>query len=60
MLKLDEMEVRVDPRAEWNQMYNEVWRIQRDFIYDPGLHGLNLKGSELQQAAMKKIGGTAA
>ncbi|HTF37852.1 MAG TPA: PDZ domain-containing protein, partial [Blastocatellia bacterium] len=46
MLKLDEMEVRVDPRAEWNQMYNEVWRIQRDFIYDPGLHGLNLKGSE--------------
>jgi tricorn protease len=46
MLKLDEMEMRVDPRAEWNQMYNEVWRIQRDFIYDPGLHGLNLKGAE--------------
>jgi len=46
MLKLDEMEMRVDPRAEWNQMYNEVWRIQRDFIYDPALHGLNLKAAE--------------
>src|SRR6185503_8129156 len=46
MLKLDEMEVRVDPVAEWNQMYNEVWRIQRDFIYDPALHGLNLKAAE--------------
>ncbi|HEX8091590.1 MAG TPA: PDZ domain-containing protein, partial [Blastocatellia bacterium] len=45
-LKLDEMEVYVDPRAEWNQMYREVWRIQRDFIYDPGLHGLDLKSAQ--------------
>src|SRR5581483_2470833 len=41
-LNLDAMEVRVDPRAEWQQMYREVWRIERDFFYDPGLHGLNL------------------
>lgn len=41
-LKLEAMEVRVEPRAEWRQMYHEVWRIQRDFLYDPGLHGLNL------------------
>src|SRR5262249_55326805 len=25
------------------QMYREVWRIQRDFLYDPGFHGLDLK-----------------
>ena len=42
-LNLDAMEVRVDPRAEWKQMYNEVWRIERDFFYDPSLHGLNLQ-----------------
>jgi tricorn protease len=41
-LKLDSMEVRTDPRAEWKQMYNEAWRIERDFFYDPHLHGLNL------------------
>jgi len=35
--------VRVDRRAEWKQMYREVWRIERDFFYDPSLHGLNLK-----------------
>ena len=40
------MEVRVDPRAEWNQMYHEVWRIERDFLYDPGAHGLNLAAAE--------------
>ncbi|HXZ41302.1 MAG TPA: PDZ domain-containing protein [Terriglobales bacterium] len=42
-LKLDSMEVAVDPRAEWQQMYREVWRIERDFFYDPNLHGADLK-----------------
>jgi tricorn protease len=42
MLRTAEMEVYVDPRAEWRQMYNEVWRGERDFFYDPNLHGLNL------------------
>jgi tricorn protease len=41
-LNLDGLEVRIDPRTEWKQIYNEVWRLQRDFMYDPGLHGLNL------------------
>ena len=45
-LKLDGMEVYVDPRAEWNQMYHEVWRIQRDFLYDPNHHGLDLAAAE--------------
>ena len=42
------MEVRVDPRAEWKQEYNEVWRIERDFFYDPKLHGLNLPATKKQ------------
>lgn len=50
MLKTDEMEVWVDPRAEWKQMYSEVWRIERDFFYDPGYHGLDLKAAEAQYA----------
>ncbi|HKN61546.1 MAG TPA: PDZ domain-containing protein [Candidatus Acidoferrales bacterium] len=45
-LKLDEMEVYVDPRAEWKHMYYQVWRDERDFLYDPGLHGLNLAAIE--------------
>ncbi|MFL6216043.1 MAG: PDZ domain-containing protein [Blastocatellia bacterium] len=46
VLKVTEMEVRVDPQAEWKQMYHEVWRGERDFFYDPNLHGLDLKASE--------------
>ena len=47
-LALAKMEVRVDPRAEWKQEYNEVWRIERDFFYDPNLHGLNLPATKKQ------------
>ena len=45
-LNLGAMEVYVDPRAEWNQMYHEVWRIERDFLYDPNHHGLNIPATE--------------
>jgi tricorn protease len=57
-LKLDAMEVLVDPRVEWNQMYHEVWRIERDFLYDPSHHGLNLVAAEKQYASyLKGLGG---
>ena len=35
----DKLTVRIDPRAEWKQIYDEVWRINRDYFYDPGMHG---------------------
>lgn len=47
-LKTDSMEVRVDPKAEWAQMYREIWRIERDFFYDPSYHGLNLDAAAKQ------------
>jgi tricorn protease len=53
-LKLDEMEVHVDPRAEWNQMYHEVWRIERDFLYDPHHHGLDINAAEKKYAPYLK------
>ncbi len=46
LLKTAEMEVYVDPRAEWKQMFNEAWRVERDFFYDPHFHGLDLQGAE--------------
>jgi len=50
VLKTDGLEVRVDPRAEWKQMYREAWRVQRDFFYDPGYHGLDLAAAEKRYA----------
>jgi tricorn protease len=56
-VKTDEMEVYVDPQAEWRQMYNEAWRIQRDFFYDPGLHGLDYESTKKKYEAY--LGGVA-
>jgi tricorn protease len=41
-LDLKKLEVKIDPRAEWQQMYRESWRIMRDWFYDPNHHGQNL------------------
>jgi len=38
-LNLDAAEVRVEPRAEWAQIFDEAWRINRDYFYDPNMHG---------------------
>jgi tricorn protease len=42
-LKLDDWKVYIEPRAMWKQIYNETWRIERDFFYDPHYHGLDLE-----------------
>jgi tricorn protease len=50
-LNLETIEVRIDPRAEWNQIFNEVWRINRDFFYDPNMHGANWPAMREKYAA---------
>lgn len=35
------MEMTVDPKAEWKQIFNDVWRFQRDYFYDKNMHGVN-------------------
>jgi tricorn protease len=42
-VKMDAIEVRVVPRAEWPEIYEEAWRINRDFFYDPSMHGVDWK-----------------
>lgn len=44
-LKTDGIQVRAEPREEWKQMYREAWRIERDFFYDPGMHGLDIRAT---------------
>jgi tricorn protease len=36
------MMATLDPRSAWRQMYHETWRLQRDFLYDPHTHGLDI------------------
>ncbi|MEO8432485.1 MAG: PDZ domain-containing protein [Acidobacteriota bacterium] len=45
-VKMDALEVRIDPRAEWPQIFHEAWRINRDYFYDPNMHGVDWKAME--------------
>ena len=38
-LKTADLKTRVDPVAEWEQIYREGWRINRDYLYDEKMHG---------------------
>ncbi|MGB8260275.1 MAG: PDZ domain-containing protein [Terracidiphilus sp.] len=45
-LSLADVKVRVDPKAEWRQMYHEVWRIERAYFYDSRFHGADTQADE--------------
>ena len=34
-----QLEMRIDPRAEWEQIFKETWRVQREYFYDAKMHG---------------------
>lgn len=34
----------LDPREEWRQMFDEAWRLHRDYFYDPGMHAVDWPG----------------
>ena len=50
-LNLDAVSVRVVPEAEWKQIFDEAWRINRDYFYDPGYHGADWKAMRAKYAA---------
>ncbi len=50
-LNIDGIEVRVDPRGEWKQIFDEAWRINRDYFYAPNMHGVDWERQHEKYAA---------
>ncbi len=40
-IKIDNIKQYVDPAAEWNQVFNEVWAMQKEFFYVENMHGVD-------------------
>ena len=38
-LNLATLQVRIDPREEWKEIFHEAWRVERDFYWDPNMAG---------------------
>lgn len=49
-LKLENIKLKVDPEAEWNQIYNEVWAMQKDFFYVENMHGADWEAAKKKYA----------
>ncbi|MDX9858446.1 MAG: PDZ domain-containing protein [candidate division Zixibacteria bacterium] len=39
-----QMQVKVDRRQEYRNMFDQTWRMMRDFFYDPDMHGVDWAG----------------
>ena len=51
-LATSELEMTVDPVAEWRQIFNDAWRFERDYFYDPNLHGVDWNGMRARYGAL--------
>jgi tricorn protease len=40
-LNLSNMKADINPPEEWKQMFNEVWRQERDYFYEPEMNGVD-------------------
>ncbi|MDX1630762.1 MAG: PDZ domain-containing protein [Thermoanaerobaculia bacterium] len=51
-LDLSGLRMKIDPRAEWRQMFAEAWRLGRDFFYDPEMHGVDWEAMRERYGAL--------
>ncbi|HOC89891.1 MAG TPA: PDZ domain-containing protein [bacterium] len=51
-LNLAGMEVNLDRKAEWRQIFTESWRQMRDFFYAPNMHGVDWPAVREKYAAL--------
>lgn len=40
-IRTAEMMSTTEPMQEWKQLFTDAWRLERDFFYDPNMHGVN-------------------
>ena len=58
-LHLEEWVYDVDPRIEWRHIFHEAWKHQRDFFYDPNMHGIDWPAQRDHYARWWNVSGLA-
>ncbi|HWB20816.1 MAG TPA: PDZ domain-containing protein, partial [Phycisphaerales bacterium] len=46
------MRVMIDPRAEWEEMFTDAWRMYRDYFYVPNMHNVDWNAIKEQYGKM--------
>ena len=50
-LNIRAIQIKIDPQVEWKQIFDEAWRINRDYFYDPNYHGADWPAIKKKYAA---------
>ncbi|AWX45300.1 Protein TolB [Flagellimonas maritima] len=59
-INLDAISIKINPVDEWKNIFHEAWRVNRDYFYDPGMHGVDWNAMKtkyepfIQHAASKQ------
>ena len=53
-MEIGDIDAPVEPRAEWRQLFMDTYRFERDFFYDPSMHGVDWTG--LRDRYLKLLG----
>jgi tricorn protease len=51
-INLSDLKMKIDPVQEWKAVFNEAWRMERDFYYEPGMHGIDWNAMKEKYARM--------
>jgi tricorn protease len=51
-INLADVKMNLVPLDEWRQIFNESWRMERDFYYEPGMHGLDWAAMRVKYGKM--------
>lgn len=43
-VSLSDLKMRIDPKKEWLQIFNDAWRMEKDYFYAENMHGLDWQG----------------
>jgi len=58
-IRIADMKQLIDPREEWKQIFTDAWRLERDYFYDPNMHGVDwnavkIKYSKILEGAVSR------
>ncbi|MFZ1297581.1 MAG: PDZ domain-containing protein, partial [Saprospiraceae bacterium] len=54
-IRVNEMEMTIEPMKEWRQLLIDAWRLERDYFYDGDMHGVNWE--QVKQRYLKMLEG---
>jgi len=54
-VELGGLRMLVDPRQEWQQIFDEVWRMEQAYFYDPNMHGLDWRAVRARYEPLLKF-----